>query len=132
MEEKKYFQGIGRRKRASAIVKLFPQKSDEILVNGKNFKDYFVTFFQQKMVLSPLELTQNLGNFKIEVLARGGGKNSQAEAVRLGISRALVLFDPNLKPILKSAGFLKRDPREKERKKFGLKKARRAPQWQKR
>ena len=132
MEEKKYFQGIGRRKRATAIVKLFPEKSDEILVNGKNFKDYFVTFFQQKMVLSPLELTQNLGNFKIEVLTRGGGKNSQAEAVRLGISRALVLFEPNLKPILKSAGFLKRDPREKERKKFGLKKARRAPQWQKR
>ncbi len=132
MEEKKYFQGIGRRKTATAIVKIFPEKSNEILVNGKNFKDYFITFFQQKMVLSPLELTQNLGNFKIEILVQGGGKNSQAEAARLGISRALVLFDPSLRPILKSAGFLKRDPRKKERKKFGLKKARRAPQWQKR
>jgi small subunit ribosomal protein S9 len=132
MREKKYFEAVGRRKTAVAIVKLFPEKSDEILINNKNFKEYFPTIYQQKMVLAPLELTQNLGNFKIVVLARGGGKNSQAEAVRLGISRALVLFDSNLRPILKSVGFLKRDPRKKERKKFGLKKARRAPQWQKR
>jgi small subunit ribosomal protein S9 len=132
MEEKKYFEAVGRRKTAVAIVRLFPEKSDEILINNKNFKEYFPTIYQQKTVLAPLELTQNLGNFKIVVLARGGGKNSQAEAVRLGISRALVLFDSNLRPILKSAGFLKRDPRKKERKKFGLKKARRAPQWQKR
>jgi len=132
MEEKKYFEAVGRRKTAVAIVKLFPEKSNEILINNKNFKEYFPTIYQQKMVLAPLELTQNLGNFKIVALARGGGKNSQAEAVRLGISRALVLFDSNLRPILKSAGFLKRDPRKKERKKFGLKKARRAPQWQKR
>jgi small subunit ribosomal protein S9 len=132
MKEKKYFEAVGRRKTAVAIVRLFPEKSDEILINNKNFKEYFPTIYQQKMVLAPLELTQNLGNFKIIVLARGGGKNSQAEAVRLGISRALVLFDSNLRPILKSAGFLKRDPRKKERKKFGLKKARRAPQWQKR
>jgi small subunit ribosomal protein S9 len=132
MENKKYFQGIGRRKKATALVKIFPQKSEEILVNKKKFKDYFITDFHQKVVLAPLELTQNLGNFKIEILVRGGGKNAQAEAARLGISRALVSFDENLKPILKSAGFLKRDPRKKERKKFGLKKARRAPQWQKR
>jgi small subunit ribosomal protein S9 len=132
MKDKKYFEAVGRRKTAVAIVRLFPEKSDEILINNKNFKEYFPTIYQQKMVLAPLELTQNLGNFKIIVLARGGGKNSQAEAVRLGISRALVLFDSNLRPILKSAGFLKRDPRKKERKKFGLKKARRAPQWQKR
>jgi small subunit ribosomal protein S9 len=132
MKDKKYFEAVGRRKTAVAIVRLFPEKSDEILINNKNFKEYFPTIYQQKMVLAPLELTQNLGNFKIVVLARGGGKNSQAEAVRLGISRALVLFDSNLRPILKSAGFLKRDPRKKERKKFGLKKARRAPQWQKR
>jgi small subunit ribosomal protein S9 len=132
MEEKKYFQSVGRRKTATAIVRIFPEKSDEILINKKNFKEYFPTTFQQKMILSPLELTQNLGNFKIVALVRGGSKNSQAEAVRLGISRALVLFNPNLRTILKSAGFLKRDPRKKERKKFGLKKARRAPQWQKR
>jgi small subunit ribosomal protein S9 len=132
MEEKKYFQSVGRRKTAVAIVKIFLEKSDEILINKKNFKEYFPTTFQQKMILAPLELTQNLGNFKIVALVRGGSKNSQAEAVRLGISRALVLFNPNLRTILKSAGFLKRDPRKKERKKFGLKKARRAPQWQKR
>jgi len=132
MKEKKYYQAIGRRKTTTAIVKLFPEKSGEILVNKKNFKEYFPATYQQKIVLAPLELTQNLENFKIEVLTRGGGKNSQAEATRLGISRALVSFDPNLRPILKSAGFLKRDPRKKERKKFGLKKARKAPQWQKR
>jgi len=132
MKEKKYYQAIGRRKTTTAIVKLFPEKSGEILVNKKNFKEYFPATYQQKIVLAPLELTQNLENFKIEVLTRGGGKNSQAEATRLGISRALVSFDSNLRPILKSAGFLKRDPRKKERKKFGLKKARKAPQWQKR
>jgi small subunit ribosomal protein S9 len=132
MKEKKYYQAIGRRKTTTAIVKLFPEKSGEILVNKKNFKEYFPATYQQKIVLAPLELTQNLENFKIEVLTRGGGKNSQAEATRLGISRALVSFDPNLRPILKSAGFLKRDPRKKERKKFGLKKARKTPQWQKR
>jgi len=132
MENKRYFQGVGRRKEAIAVIKLFPEKSEEILVNKKKFKDYFGTEFQQKVVLDPLELTQNFRNFRVEILTRGGGKNSQAEAARLGISRALVLFDQNLKPILKSAGFLKRDPRKKERKKFGLKKARKAPQWQKR
>jgi len=132
-EKKKFIQAIGRRKTAVAIVKLFPEGKGEILVNDKDFKEYFKEdFVFRKNVTSPLEITENLGKFKIEVLVSGGGKSAQSEAIRLGIARALVEFNPELKPKLKHAGFLKRDPRVKERKKFGLKRARRAPQWQKR
>ncbi|MBC7074154.1 30S ribosomal protein S9 [Candidatus Parcubacteria bacterium] len=127
-----YLQAIGRRKTATAIVRFFPGTEGEILINDKRLKEYFPTLSLQKPVLLPFEITKISPSQKIEVLVRGGGKSAQAEAVRLAISRVLVKFDPNLKPILKEAGFLKRDPREKERKKFGLKRARRAPQWQKR
>ncbi len=131
--EKKYFQAIGRRKTSTAVVKIWPQGKGEILVNGKDFKDYFSdSFVYQKNVLDPLKLTDNLGKFKIEVLVSGGGKNAQSEAIRLGISRALILINPEWRKKLKAVGFLKRDPRAKERKKFGLKRARRAPQWSKR
>lgn len=130
---KKFFSAIGRRKTAVARVKVWPQEQGQILVNGKDFKEYFKeSEFYQKKILAPLSLTENLDKLKIEVLVEGGGKNAQAEAIRLGIARALVLMNPELRPKLKSAGFLKRDPRVKERKKFGLKRARRAPQWQKR
>jgi small subunit ribosomal protein S9 len=104
----------------------------EILINGKDFKEYFPTFYLQKIVLSPLELVKCLNKFKILVKVTGGGKSAQAEAVRHGIARALVIFNPDFRKKLKKAGFLKRDPRMKERKKPGLKRARRAPQWQKR
>jgi len=133
MKKKKYILTIGRRKTARAEVKLYLQEKGEIFVNGKNFTDYFKeSFVFQKNVLAPLEITENKGKYKIEVLVKGGGKKAQSEAVRLGISRALVLLNPELKPKLKSTGFLKRDPRAKERKKFGLKRARKAPQWSKR
>jgi small subunit ribosomal protein S9 len=132
-EKKDFIQTIGRRKTAVAVVKLFPKGKGEILINEKKFEEYFKdNFVFRKNVLSPLEITENLGKFKIEVLVSGGGKSAQSEAIRLGISRALVELNPELKPKLKAAGFLKRDPRAKERKKFGLKRARRAPQWQKR
>jgi small subunit ribosomal protein S9 len=131
-KEEKYFQAVGRRKTASAQVKLFLNGGGEILINGKDFKEYFPTFYLQKIVLSPLELVKCLNKFKILVKVTGGGKNAQAEAVRHGIARALVIFNPDFRKKLKKAGFLKRDPRMKERKKPGLKRARRAPQWQKR
>jgi len=133
MAKKEFIQTIGRRKTAVAVVKLFPKGKGEILVNEKDFKEYFKdNFVFRKNVLAPLEITENLRKFKIEVLVSGGGKNAQSEAIRLGIARALVELNPELRPKLKAAGFLKRDPRAKERKKFGLKRARRAPQWQKR
>jgi small subunit ribosomal protein S9 len=131
-KEEKYFQAVGRRKTASAQVKLFLNGGGEILINGKDFKEYFPTFYLQKIVLSPLELVKCLNKFKILVKVTGGGKSAQAEAVRHGIARALVIFNPDFRKKLKKAGFLKRDPRMKERKKPGLKRARRAPQWQKR
>jgi len=131
--EKEFIQTVGRRKTATAIVKLFPKGKGEILINEKDLNEYFKeSFIFRKNVLAPLEITDNLGKFKIEVLVSGGGKNAQSEAIRLGIARALVELNPELRPKLKAAGFLKRDPRAKERKKFGLKRARRAPQWQKR
>lgn len=130
-KEKKYFQGIGRRKNATAIVKLFP-KERGIFINKRDLKDYFPEKEYQKIVLDPFSITGLSDKFRVEILVSGGGKTGQSEAIRLGISRALCLFKPNLKPTLKKSGFLKRDPRKKERKKPGLKKARRAPQWQKR
>ncbi len=130
-KEKKYYFAVGRRKTATCQVKLFP-KEKGVFINGKDLKDYFPGFVQQQTVLAPLKLTDFQDKVRVEVLVSGGGFSSQAEAIRLGIARALVLFKEDLKPLLKQAGFLKRDPRKKERKKPGLKKARRAPQWQKR
>lgn len=131
-EELKYWQAIGRRKTARALVKIFLSEKEELKINGKSLSQYFPSFFHQKIVLAPLELIKPEKKFQIIIQVVGGGKNSQAEAIRHGISRALVLYNPEWRPPLKKAGFLKRDPRAKERKKPGLKRARRAPQWQKR
>lgn len=127
----KYYYGLGRRKTAVARVRLYKGKG-EFLINDKEAKQYFPTLELQTIIEGPLKLTNLLGQFRVSVKVRGGGPKSQAEAVRLGIARALVVFDKDLKKELKTAGFLKRDPRMKERKKPGLKKARRAPQWRKR
>jgi small subunit ribosomal protein S9 len=128
-----YYQAVGRRKTASATVLLYPNnKKLEIVINDKPFDQYFPTPFLQKVVISPFEVIGGENKFKVIARVHGGGKNSQAEAIRHGISRALVLYNEEWKKILKQAGFLKRDPRMKERKKPGLKRARRAPQWQKR
>jgi len=127
----KYFAGIGRRKSASARVRIIAGKG-EILINEKEIKDYFSSKFTQDLIASPLKLTGTDKKLDISILVTGGGKQSQAEAIRLGLSRALAKYQPNLKSTLKKSGLLTQDAREKERKKPGLKRARRAPQWQKR
>lgn len=131
-KKEKFWQAIGRRKTSIAQLKIYQGKDPLFLVNGKELKDYFPLFELQKIAKSPLELLKLENKFRIEVEVRGGGMNSQAEAIRHALSRGLVSFNPDFRKKLKKVGFLKRDPRAKERKKFGLKRARRAPQWQKR
>ncbi|RLC35161.1 MAG: 30S ribosomal protein S9 [Candidatus Nealsonbacteria bacterium] len=128
----RYLEAVGRRKTAIARVRLTAGGEKEFLVNGKPLEKYFPYLEMQQKVLSPLEKTNYLDKFKVSVKVKGGGLNAQSEAIRHGISRAIVIFDPEFRKILKKAGFLTRDPRMRERKKFGLKRARRAPQWQKR
>lgn len=127
-----YLSTIGRRKTAVARVRLLSQGNKEFNVNNKPYKKYFPTMELQYVVLAPLELMGCLDKFGVSAVVRGGGPQAQAEALRHGISRALVLHNATFKKRLKKMGYLTRDPRMRERKKFGLKRARRAPQWQKR
>ncbi len=127
-----YIFSVGRRKEAVARVRWKANEPVNIIVNGRQFSDYFPTFELQHIVRQPLVLTHNDKLGSVSVKVSGGGINGQAESVRLGIARALVKVDPDLRLVLKRAGFMRRDPRVKERKKYGLKRARRAPQWQKR
>jgi small subunit ribosomal protein S9 len=131
-KEEKFWQGIGRRKTAVAVVKIFKEKEGSFLVNEKPLEKYFPLFELQKTAKAPLELLKLENKFRVLALVNGGGLVAQAEAIRLGLARALVSFKEEFRKKLKKAGFLKRDPRIKERKKPGLKRARRAPQWQKR
>ncbi|MEI7769049.1 MAG: 30S ribosomal protein S9 [Chloroflexales bacterium] len=132
MEAKRYYQGTGRRKTSVARVRLFPG-SGEFVVNGRNTEDYFgMRDLLQRNIRHPLAITNNLSSFNVLVKVRGGGVASQAGAVRHGIARALLDLDGDLRAVLKKAGFLTRDPRMKERKKVGLKRARKAPQYTKR
>lgn len=124
-------KAVGRRKTASARVRLSPGKG-EIIINGKKLEEYFPTELAQQKVMSPLVVTGKDKSLDISVKVAGGGSNSQAEAVRHGIARALVDWNEELKPALKAEGFMTRDSRSKERKKYGLHKARRAHQWKKR
>ena len=130
----KYFVGLGRRKMAIAQIRLFNRQGKEktFLVNEKPLEKYFPTIELQEIALSPLKLINSVEQFNLSVKVKGGGLAAQAEAVRHGIAKTLVLFNPDFKKTLKKAGFLTRDSRMRERKKFGLKRARRAPQWQKR
>jgi small subunit ribosomal protein S9 len=128
----RYFEATGRRKTAVARVRLYTKGDKNIIINGKDIADYFKTIALQKIVASSLDRMKSSGRFRITVIVNGGGINSQAEAVRHGITRALVIFNPEYKKRLRKAGYLTRDSRMKERKKFGLKRARRAPQWSKR
>ena len=128
----RYVYATGRRKEASARVRLYKNGKGKITVNNKDFKEYFPTTELQHFVRQPLILTGKTDDFDITVRVDGGGVRGQAEAIRHGVARALESNDKELRIPLKQAGFLKRDPRMKERKKPGLKKARRAPQWQKR
>ncbi|OGY64994.1 MAG: 30S ribosomal protein S9 [Candidatus Harrisonbacteria bacterium RIFCSPLOWO2_01_FULL_40_28] len=132
--QNKYFEAVGRRKTAVARVRLFKasSKTSDVEVNKKSYKDYFVLPRQQKTVIAPFDLLSLQGTLKATVRVRGGGIEAQAEAVRHGIARALVVMDEASKKRLQRASFLTRDSRMVERKKYGLKKARRAPQWNKR
>ena len=123
--------GTGRRKSAVARVRLLPGKGD-ILINGKNLDDYFGLEIVKREVKRPLMITGTEGKYDVVARVHGGGTTGQAGALRHGISRALIQADPELRPTLKKAGFLTRDPRMKERKKYGLKKARKASQLSKR
>lgn len=128
----RYLETVGRRKTAVARVRLFTQGEKLILVNEKPYQNYFSTSELQQIAAASLIKMKALDKFRILVKVRGGGVHAQAEAVRHGISRALVKFNPDFRKRLRRAGYLTRDPRMRERKKFGLKRARRAPQWSKR
>ncbi|HZK24094.1 MAG TPA: 30S ribosomal protein S9 [Oscillospiraceae bacterium] len=125
------FYGTGRRKNAIARVRLVPG-SGEITINSRDIDQYFGLETLKLIVRQPLKLTDTLEKFNVIAKVEGGGTTGQAGAIRLGIARALLKAEGNLRPALKSAGFLTRDPRMIERKKYGLKKARRAPQFSKR
>ena len=129
--EKVQFYGTGRRKSSVARVRLVPGNG-QIIINGKESQDYFHKKTLEMIIRQPLVLTETEGRFDVLVNAHGGGTTGQAGAVRLGIARALLKADAEYRPVLKRAGFLTRDPRMKERKKYGLKGARRAPQFSKR
>jgi len=131
--KRQYFEGVGRRKTAVARVRIFKSsKTNQLVVNEKDPQEYFDTEEMVEIVNSPFLAVGKEKGFEVSVKVKGGGKKSQAEAIRLGISRALVKFDGEYQTILRDLDYLKRDPRKKERKKAGLKKARRAPQWSKR
>ena len=139
-KKEKYFQAVGRRKESIAIIRLYTKKSSDagneekaiLKVNEKDYSEYFTDINLQAVVESPLRKLKSLNRFKATVHVRGGGIAGQADAVKHGLSRALVLFDTNFRKKLKKSGFLTRDSRIKERRKYGLKKARKSPQWQKR
>ena len=129
-KDKVYTEGIGRRKTASARVRITEAKSSSMTVNGKTAQEYFPLEQMVKTAFSPMQV---LGaTYAVSVKVHGGGHKAQAEAVRHGLSRAITELVPEQRKDLKVRGFLKRDPRAKERKKFGLVAARRAPQWSKR
>ncbi len=128
----KFYQGVGRRKTSTSTVRLYEKKGGGFSINEKDLKDYFTENNLQKTVRDPLEDLNFSDKFFVSVKVSGGGRKSQAEAVRHGIARALMNFDEELRKQLKISGYLTRDPRMRERKKPGLKRARRAPQWRKR
>jgi len=128
----RYFEAIGRRKTAVARVRLFTKGDKEFLVNSKGYQEYFQTAEDQETAVASMRKMKCLDKFRVTVKVRGGGHTAQAEAVRHGTARVLVDFNNNFRKRLRKAGFLTRDARMRERKKFGLKRARRAPQWSKR
>ncbi len=129
---KEYIRAVGRRKTSTAVVKLIKASKNSYTINGKEMKVYFPTLELQKIVTDPLNISEGVEKFEVIVTTKGGGVHAQAEAVRHGIARCLVESDGELRSTLKKNKMLKRDPRQVERKKFGLKKARKSPQWSKR
>lgn len=130
--KKKYFYGTGRRKSSVARVRVFENGTGSITVNGRDIDDYFGLETLKLVVRQPLVTTELAEKVDVAVTVSGGGVSGQAGAIRHGISRALVVMNPEYRTALKAAGFMTRDPRMKERKKYGLKAARRAPQFSKR
>lgn len=128
----KYFEAVGRRKTATARVRLFPGAKSGYEVNGKTLEAYFPVKEMQLTAMDAVAHAKPAEKFHVTVKVSGGGISAQSEAIRLGISRALLVYDIELRGKLKKVGFLKRDPRAKERRKFGFKKARKSPQWSKR
>ncbi len=129
----KYFEGVGRRKSAVARVRFYPSTKDEekLTVNGLDPKKYFSLARYERSAVAPFRALKDKGG-EAQVSVKGGGIMAQSEAIQLGLARALIKFNPDLKKELRAFGYLTRDPRMVERKKYGLKKARRAPQWTKR
>ena len=130
--KKPYMYGTGRRKSSVARVHLFPGGTGKITINGRDIDDYFGLDTLKLIVRQPFGATNTMDKFDVEATVTGGGVTGQAGAIRHGIARALLLVDQTYRPALKAAGLLTRDPRMKERKKYGLKGARRAPQFSKR
>jgi small subunit ribosomal protein S9 len=127
-----YYEGVGRRKMATARVRLFPGGDGTVVVNERPLDEYFARDAAIVHLVEPLKVTATENRFNVSVNVKGGGISGQAGAIRLGIARALLKADPDLRPILRKGGFLTRDARTKERKKPGLKGARKAPQYTKR
>jgi len=130
--KKPYLYGTGRRKSSVARVHLYPNGTGSITINGRDIEEYFGLETLKMVVRQPLVTTDTLGKVDIVATVKGGGVSGQAGALRHGVARALLLAGEDYRPLLKKAGFLTRDPRMKERKKYGLKAARRAPQFSKR
>ena len=128
----KYIQTIGRRKTAMAQVRLYPGGSGKITINNREFEDYIKLSQLRDIIVTPLRDVGKLNEVDITVRTVGGGQTGQSDAIKLGIARALVKWDESLKTVIKTHGFLTRDSRKKERKKFGKRGARRSPQWRKR
>jgi small subunit ribosomal protein S9 len=127
-----YYEGIGRRKRSTARVRIM-SGSGNFMINGKTLEDYFPRLGDKENILTPLDTTEESPNqLDVTVLVNGGGVTGQSDAVKLGLARALIKMSPDFRPQLRKAGLLTRDPREKERKKPGLKRARKAPTYTKR
>ena len=129
---KEYYYGCGKRKSAVARVRIFPNGKGNYIINGKALEDYTKLVNSAGVIKTPFKLTGNAKNFDVSVMVKGGGVSAQADAIRHGISRALLVYNDTLRKTLKAAGLLTRDARVKERKKPGLKRARRAPQFSKR
>jgi small subunit ribosomal protein S9 len=127
----KYVPAMGKRKTASASIRMHANGSGIITINGQTINDYFTTDYQKKVIDQPLKHT-GMKDMDFSILVKGGGKTAQADACRLGIAKLLIKLDPELHPTMRAKGWVTRDSRKKERKKPGLKRARRAPQWSKR
>ena len=138
LKKKRYYESVGRRKRAVARIRLFTSsptesaKEGNLIINDKPYKKVFPGLELQKIIEAPLKRLKSFNRFSATIKVKGGGLKGQAEAIKHGLARSLLLFDSNFRKKLRKEGFLTCDSRKKERKKFGLKKARRAPQWSKR